>query len=114
MTFVVALTQGEPAQRDSLVAAIRGLESDDAVVVDGDGNRGVVYLEIRSCSDIDAAARRAIEIVAVAGVAANTTFRVETGDLSWPPLRGHDAASRLDSRQAAREVLDGPWARSLA
>jgi hypothetical protein len=87
MTFVVALTQGEPAQRDSLIAAIRGLESDDAVVVDGDGNRRVVYLEIKSCSDIDAAARRAIEIVAVAGVAANTTFHVATGDLSWPPVR---------------------------
>jgi hypothetical protein len=87
MNFVVPLIPGEPEQRGHLIHAIRRLQSADVAVVDCDEDPGAVCLQVTSCSNLLAAAGRAIQIVAVAGVAAGTKFHVAAGALSWPPSR---------------------------
>jgi hypothetical protein len=106
MDIIVALAHRDPEDRGALILAIRRLAPDDAAVVDGGDELGVVYLRISSRSNIDDASARAIQVVALAGVAADRTFAVTTGDLSWPPYQ--EVGARRGRRgRFAREYLYG-------
>ncbi len=85
MDIIVRLIHREPGEQGALIGAIRRLAPYDASVVECGEEPGVVSLRITSRWNLDDASVRAIELVALAGVDAGTTFSVTTGELNWPP-----------------------------